>query len=71
VTVQFGKKKIYTGIVINIHQIKPEKYETKEIISVLDTYPVVNSFSLIYGIGFRNIIYVQGGKYLKRHYRQD
>lgn len=35
------QKKIYTGIVYSIHLIKPEKYETKEILSVLDDQPII------------------------------
>ncbi len=35
------QKKIYTGIVYSIHLIKPENYETKEIISILDAYPII------------------------------
>ncbi len=45
VAVQFGKKKIYTGIVKNIHDKKPS-YETKKIISVIDEYPAVNEIQL-------------------------
>ncbi len=36
VVVQFGKKKIYSALVRNIHTKAPEKYQTKNIISVLD-----------------------------------
>ncbi len=46
VIIQFGKKKFYSGIVNEIHQSKPDEYETKEIISVLDEKPVVNKFQL-------------------------
>ncbi len=35
------QRKIYTGIVYAIHQLKPEDYEVKEIYSVLDDYPIV------------------------------
>ncbi|GAB4279072.1 MAG: primosomal protein N' [Marinilabiliales bacterium] len=41
VTVQFGKKKIYTGLIRNIHNNKPE-YETKLLLEVLDNKPIVN-----------------------------
>lgn len=43
VVVQFGKKKIYTALVVRLHHEKPENYETKEITSVLDQRPIVNS----------------------------
>ncbi len=41
VIVQFGKKKIYTGVVKKIHNNKPD-YETKDIISVIDNKPIIN-----------------------------
>lgn len=41
VVVQFGKKKIYTGIVRKVHSIKPD-YETKPIISVIDEFPIIS-----------------------------
>ncbi len=43
--VQFGKKKIYTGIVKKIRSNKPD-YETKDIISVIDDTPLVNDIQL-------------------------
>ena len=46
VIVPFGKKKIYSGIIYALHDTKPEDYETKEIISVLDETPVVNEIQL-------------------------
>jgi primosomal protein N' (replication factor Y) len=42
VVVQFGKKKIYTAVVVNIHQIPPKNYYTKYILSILDEKPVMN-----------------------------
>ncbi len=41
VIVQFGKKKIYTGIVRRTHNNKPE-YETKNIVSVLDSEAIIS-----------------------------
>ena len=46
VVVQFGAKKIYTALVYEIHKRKPQDYETKNIITVLDKVPVVNLFQL-------------------------
>lgn len=46
VVVQFGRKKIYTGIVFNIHENPPEKYAVKYIISILDINPIVNTKQL-------------------------
>jgi primosomal protein N' (replication factor Y) len=36
VAVPFGKSKIYTALVLNIHQNAPEAYEAKEIHQILD-----------------------------------
>ncbi len=41
VVVQFGKSKLYSALVRNIHGQPPEKYEAKEIHSILDDEPVV------------------------------
>lgn len=42
VVVPFGRKKFYTAIVVRVHGQAPEGYSTKEIVEVLDTYPVVS-----------------------------
>lgn len=42
VVVPFGKNKIYTGIVLRVHDDKPQGVEVKEILEVLDEQPVVN-----------------------------
>ena len=42
VIVQFGKKKMYTGLIKNIHHTPPS-YETKNILSVIDTEPIINN----------------------------
>jgi len=42
VVIQFGGKKVYTAIIASIHNKKPEHYQTKDIISVLDDQPIVN-----------------------------
>lgn len=41
VIVQFGSKKFYTGIIESITPIAPEGYEVKDIVSVIDDYPIV------------------------------
>lgn len=41
VLVPFGRKKFYTGIVESLHNQEPQGYEVKEIISALDTYPIL------------------------------
>ncbi len=42
VIVPFGSKKIYTGLVREMHHDPPAGYETKDILLVLDDKPVVN-----------------------------
>ncbi len=46
VIVPFGKKKYYSGIIYTIHDQAPIEYETKQVISILDSYPVVNELQL-------------------------
>ena len=41
VVVPFGKKKFYTGIVRNVHYLKPQEYEVKEVTAVLDERPIL------------------------------
>ncbi len=46
VAVPFGKSKIYTGIVHDIHNKAPVVYEAKEIHQILDEAPIVNEKQL-------------------------
>lgn len=46
VVVQFGKKKLYSGIVSHLHSIPPKAYQAKYIDSILDESPVVNESQL-------------------------
>nr|WP_315201861.1 primosomal protein N' [uncultured Flavobacterium sp.] len=46
VTVPFGKNKIYTALVIEIHNNTPTLYEAKEIHQILDTTPLVTEFQI-------------------------
>ncbi|MDG1503606.1 MAG: primosomal protein N' [Flavicella sp.] len=46
VAVPFGKKKIYTALVFEIHQEAPVAYEAKPIHQILDDIPVVNELQL-------------------------
>ncbi len=41
VTVSFGKKKLYSAIVVRLHGEKPTAYQTKEILEVLDDGPII------------------------------
>lgn len=43
VVVSFGRKKLYSGVIASVHGDKPQGYETKQILSVLDKKPVVYS----------------------------
>lgn len=42
VVVQFGKKRIYSALVRRIHEIPPQTYTVKYILSILDPLPIVN-----------------------------
>lgn len=42
VTVQFGKRRVYAGLVLALHQRPPQKGIPKYILSVLDEKPLVN-----------------------------
>lgn len=46
VEIQFGKKKIFAGVIKNIHSQKPIDYKIKPVISVLDDKAVVNDLQL-------------------------
>lgn len=41
VLVQFGRKKYYTGIVAGLDQRRPQNYEVKKIMAVLDSHPAL------------------------------
>ena len=46
VVVPFGKKKIYTGVVLETHAKPPKEYRPKELLEVLDEEPIVNDKQL-------------------------
>jgi primosomal protein N' (replication factor Y) len=46
VAVSFGKSKLYSALVLTIHQSKPTLYEAKEIHQILDETPIVNKQQL-------------------------
>lgn len=48
VLIQFGKTKIYTGIIYKIHEKAPKDYEAKYIEAVLDEEPVVTEVQLTF-----------------------
>ncbi len=44
--IQFGRKKILTGIIADIHHNPPESYEAKYILEILDETPIFSSLQL-------------------------
>ncbi len=48
VVVNFGKRRILTGIVFSVHQEAPKTYQAKYILELLDEIPVVNRAQLIF-----------------------
>ncbi len=46
VIVELGKRKRYTAIAYKLHNSPPEKFEIKEIISVLDSQPIISEKQL-------------------------
>ncbi|NER11949.1 primosomal protein N' [Leptobacterium flavescens] len=46
VAVPFGKSRIYTALVYQVHNNPPATYEAKEIHQILDEHPLVNEYQL-------------------------
>ena len=46
VAVPFGKSKIYTAIVAEVHQKEPTAYQAKDIFQILDEYPIITKKQL-------------------------
>ena len=46
VTVPFGKNKIYTALVVDLHQNEPQLYQAKEIHQILDEHSIVNEIQI-------------------------
>lgn len=46
VCVQFGKRKLYTALIVKVHQSPPEHYKTKPIITLLDNHAVVYEWQI-------------------------
>lgn len=46
VVVQFGKKKLYSAIVHSLHGNAPEAYQTKDILQVIDSEPLVSELQI-------------------------
>lgn len=52
VLVPFGGKKIYTGIVLKLHNTPPESFLPKEIISILDENPILPQAQINFWLWF-------------------
>lgn len=48
VAVPFGKQKVYTAIVVRIHQVFPQTYEPKPIAMIMDDSPVVTQAQFLF-----------------------
>lgn len=48
VIAQFGKKRIYAALIVEINEKPPESYQAKYILSVLDNLPIVSSEQLTF-----------------------
>jgi len=46
VAVPFGKSRIYTSLLIELHQNAPTLYDAKEIYQILDEKPIVNQYQI-------------------------
>ncbi len=46
VVVQFGNRKVYTGIIAKLHEHPPQSYEAKSILDVLDDKPAITAKQL-------------------------
>lgn len=46
VVVPFGKSKMYTALIYSVHDRKPDQYQAREIIELLDDFPIVNENQL-------------------------
>lgn len=44
--VQFGDRKVLTGIIVTLHEKPPSGYEAKYILELLDSFPAVNDIQL-------------------------
>ncbi|WP_281322299.1 replication restart helicase PriA [Flavobacterium aestivum] len=54
VAVPFGKSKIYTALVIEIHNNKPTLYDAKEIHQILDEFPIVTESQINHWLWISN-----------------
>ena len=48
VEVQFGPRKIYSGLVRKVHDVAPEAYKVKPIKQIIDTQPIVTEAQMTF-----------------------
>ena len=65
VLVPFGRKKIYTAIVVMLHDRAPQGYEVKEVLSVLDDRPVLRHPSYAFGNGLPTTTFAQWARFTR------
>ena len=65
VVVPFGRKKFYTAIVRNVHYFKPEEYEVKDVLALLDARPVLLSEQFSFGSGWPTITSARRETFIK------
>ncbi|MBI1185483.1 primosomal protein N' [bacterium] len=46
VTVQFGRRHIYTGVIDHLHHQAPKGYKTKALLEILDENPIIQAYQL-------------------------
>ena len=46
IIVEFGRKKLYSCIIVSVHHEGPENYNPKEVLDIIDEVPIVNSSQL-------------------------
>ncbi|RQP13226.1 MAG: primosomal protein N' [Chryseobacterium sp.] len=81
--VQFGGRKLYTGIVAEVHDVAPEAIRPKEIVALLDDFPIMPLQQLqfwqwlseyylsnegeIYRFAFPSSLKLESETYIRRH----
>ena len=48
VGIPFGKQKVYTGIISQVHKIRPQNYDPKPIFMIMDNEPLVTKTQLMF-----------------------
>ncbi len=69
VAVPFGKSKVYTAIVYQVHDQAPQGYETKSIDQILDETPIVTSTQIKHWEWMADYYMCTLGEVVEQHYR--